>query len=219
MKRILIAGLALGVSVLVAPAAHAANPDVFHGDCFYDVVEHPPATGDDLYTGVIGDRSRTTTGDFPPAPIGAIVTCWIEINGVVAPGTTHSYGDIAGIPGVQAGADPISVTAVAGDWWMLCHRVDFADGTTQSECESPVNIQIPPECPLGTCDLIGTINRLFIKVIDPVVCPALAQLAGSYPGGVTIDPTGDVSIPDPLGLGINPVYDCPPYIAPGGTPA
>ena len=115
MKRMLLAALGLGASMLGAPTAHAGNPDVFRGDCFYDTIEGPPNTGDAAYVGVIGDRSITTTGDFPPTPIGATVTCWIEINGAVAPGTTHSYGDIAGIPGVQAGADLVTLSAVPGD--------------------------------------------------------------------------------------------------------
>lgn len=215
MRRVLLASIALGAGVLFAPAAHASNPDVFRGDCFYDTIEGPPNTGDQAYEGVIGDRSITTTGDSPPTPIGATVTCWIEINGGVAPGTTHSYGDIAGIPGVQAGADVVTLSAFPGDSWALCHRVDFADATTQSECESPIEIQLPPEC--EGCSVIGMVLDAWVTYLDPIVCPELAQRAGSYPGGVTVDPTGDVSVPDPLGLGLNPIYDCPPYIASGGA--
>jgi len=215
MRRVLLASVAVGASVLFAPTAHAGNPDVFRGDCFYDVTDRPPAPDDDVYTGVIGDRSTTMTGDSPPTPIGATVTCWIEINGVVAPGTTHSYGDVAGIVGVQAGADPASVTADVGDSWELCHRVDFADATTQSECEAPITIQVPPEC--GGCSVIGIVLDAWETYLDPVVCSELAQRAGSYPGGVTIDPTGDVTVPDPLSLGLDPIYDCPPYVAPGGN--
>jgi hypothetical protein len=42
------------------------------------------------------------------------------------------------------------------------------------------------------------------------ICPVLSHLAGNYPGGLSIHPDGDVYVPDPLGLGLNPVYDCPP---------
>lgn len=216
MRRVLVAAIALGVAGLVAPAAHAAGSDVLHGGCFYDTDSPPtvPPSDPSTYTGVIGDHSRTTTGDSPPRPIGATVTCWIEINHVVAPGTTHTYGDVAGVAGVQAGADPLTFTASYADWVTLCHTVAFADGTSESACEGPVTIQVPPECPLGTCDTIGTINRIFVKFVDPAVCPALVALAGDYAGVVTIDPTGDVFIPDPLGLGLTPIYDCPPYLSP-----
>lgn len=214
MKGTLFSAAFVSLSVLVAPAAHADSPDTFHGGCFYDTVSQPsyPRTDPATYPGVIGDRSRTTAGDSPATPISATVTCWIEINHAVAPGTTHTYGDLAGVPGVQAGADPVSFTASDTDWVTLCHTIAFADGTTQSGCEGPVVIQIPPECPLGTCDTLGTIHRLFVNVVDPVVCPVLAQGAGDYPGGVTVDPTGDVFVPDPFDLGLNPIYDCPPYV-------
>lgn len=214
MKRALLVATCLGLAALVAPAAHADSTNVFHGDCFYDILGQPPSTQaePEVYSGVIGDRSRTTTGDTPPMPIGATVTCWIEVNHVVAPGTTHSYGDVGGVPGVQVGADPVSFTAYYDDLVELCHTVLFADSTTQSECKGPIYIQLPPECPLFGCDFFGWMSRFFVKYVDPVVCPALAAAAGSYPGGVTVDPTGDVSVPDPLGLGLNPVYDCPPYV-------
>jgi len=215
MKRTLITAACLGLSMLVAPAAHAESSNVFYGGCYYDTLGQPayPAADPTVYTGVIGDKSETFVPGTPPMPIGATVTCWIEINRVVAPGTTHTYGDV-GVPGVQAGADPVSFTAGAADEVDLCHTVDFADGTSLSECVGPVYIQVPPECPLFGCDILGTINRIIIADVDPVACPELAKLAGSYPGGVTIDPTGDVFVPDPLSLGLNPIYDCPPYVVP-----
>lgn len=183
-------------------AAHAGGPDRIHGGCSYETVKKPTT---DEYDGVIRDRSITTDGDG--APTGATVTCWIDVNGVEAPDTRFSYTG----SGVQAGANQISFTAGDTDWVTLCRAVTYADGSTEpTECAGPVVIQIPPEC-IVTCDIIGTLDRLIVYAVDPAVCPALLRLAGSYPGGVTIAPDGDVYVPDPLILFDGPVYDCPPY--------
>jgi len=192
----------VGAGGLAVPAAHAVAPDRIQGGCFFNS-DGTAATGD-TQTGVIGDRSETTTGDFPPMPIGAAVTCWIDVNGVAAPGTTHTYGDLPGVPGVQAGVDTLVYTAPVGEPVYICQSVQFADGTS-----------IPAECPpyQPRCGIEGwdCLNDLFTDYIDPAVCPELVALAGSYPDGVTVEPDGDVYVPDPAGLGLNPVYDCPPY--------
>jgi hypothetical protein len=209
MRRLLIAALALGTSALVVPSAHASSPDYIWGGCTYNT-DYQSNDGH-TFVGRVGTVSVTTTGDGVQVPIGATVTCWIEVNGVVAPGTTHSFGDLPGVTGVQIGAVPTSFTvpdefATIG----ICQSVTFADSTTQSVCYVP-NLQFPEQ------RYIDLLNQIFDVVdgiqrttLDPVLCPVLRQLAGSYPGGVTISPDGDVSLPDPLLLGLDPIYDCPP---------
>ena len=203
MRRILATVIALGLSALVVPAAHASDPDRILGGCFFDA--NSPA-GSDAYTGVIGDKSVTLTGDWPPAPIGATVTCWIEVNGVEAPGTRHTYGDLS--QPVQYGVDALTFTADPAAWIIECETVAFADGTTLSGC--PVEDGKLIDIERGDGLVYEILDDLFYRVLDPNVCPVLVQLAGSYPGGVTIAPDGDVYVPDPLGLG--PIYDCPPYL-------
>jgi hypothetical protein len=207
MKRFLVAAIALGMGAFVAPAAHADGSNVIHGGCNFRTVQNVNNFSDAEYDGIIGDLS--VTNDATGAPIGATVTCWLEVNDVEAPGTRFSYTGF----GVQVGSDQISYVADDGDWISECRAVTYADGTTEpTECRGLTVTQIPPECPLGTCDLVGTVNRLFISTIDPAACPVLVSVAGSYPGGVTIAPDGDVYVPDPFQLGINPIYDCPPYL-------
>src|SRR5579885_1693238 len=104
MKRVRAALVALAAALAAAavvapPGVAAAAPDVLTGGCFLDTATDQPFANGETY-GVIGDISTSRTGDTPPAPIGATVTCWIEIHGVVAPGTTHSFGDIGPAPGV-----------------------------------------------------------------------------------------------------------------------
>ena len=199
MKRILISGLvaaATATAFTVAGGAGAAGSDVIHGGCFFDTNSQATATNGS-YVGVIGDRSVTTTGDTPPALIGATVTCTITVNS--APAVSESYGDV-GVAGVQAGSNQISFTAADDDVVALCTHVDFADGTSSDNCNGAISLQIPPQ------EVIDLLN----STVDPLVCPVLASHAGTY-GPVTIDSTGDVTIPDPVG-GLNPIYDCPPYV-------
>jgi len=205
LRRTSLAFVALAVSMLVAPSAHADGSDAIHGGCDFDTV-HNSVTGEEV--GTISDRSVTT--DASGAPIGATVTCWIEVDQAEAPGTRFSYSGT----GVQAGANPISF--VAGDGWVReCQAVTYADGSTEpTSCPEPRVIQIPPQICEG-CSLIDilldALDEVFIDDVDPKVCPVLAERAGSYPGGITIAPDGDVYLPDPLGLGLNPIYICPPY--------
>jgi hypothetical protein len=196
---------------LVGPAASAATTNTVRGGCF-----DRWASTNAVRVGVIGDVSVTTTSGQPPAPIGATVTCWIDLNGSPMPGTTHSYGDL-GPAGLQAGADTVSVDVGSDDVLSLCQSVAFADGSSTSSCEAETVTDIPPDWILekvwelltwggGPCG-----GETIWPCIDPVACSVFASLAGSYPGGVTIQPDGDIEIPDPLNLGLSPLYDCPPY--------
>jgi hypothetical protein len=208
MKRILVAAIALGMSVLVAPVANASSADSIYGGCFYDNVSNAGPDGDQ-YVGVIGDLSVTTDGSG--APTAATVTCWIEVNGVEAPNTRFSYSG----SGAQAGTDQTSFTALSTDTVRECQWVSYADGTTSSEpdCPEPIDVVVPPP---GTVDTvfrtIGPVLGLVLCADEPCayVCPRLVPLAGSY-GPVTIAPDGDVYVFDPLALGVNPIWDCPPY--------
>lgn len=159
MKRAFLAVAAAAVlaagGLVVAPAG-ATSSDVMHGGCYFDT--SPRYTGDTM-VGVIGDASVTTTGDSPPAPIGATVTCWIQVNGTPAPGTRHSYGDAGGVPGIQAGSDPLVFDATKTDDVALCTSVVFADGFTDGNLCPPIDtIQIPPQTVVDhveqVCDLI-----------------------------------------------------------------
>jgi len=209
MKRSLLAVLALGAAVLAAPAAHADDSDFMYGDCSFDSASQSLMTTG-TYSGWIGVRSVTTTGYANPRLIGATVTCWIEVNGVVAAGTTHSYGDLPGVPGVQAGMDPATYTTTdALDNVQVCESVAYADSTFRSHCIYN-DLQMPSH---RQQEYINQIVTTGFAQLDPAICPQLAAHAGSYPGGVTIGPDGDLrtDAPDPLGLGTNNVYDCPPY--------
>lgn len=198
MTRKLLAALALGAGVLAAPAG-ATTSDTIHGGCFFEIIDNHALAGE--YQGVVGDVSVTTDGSG--APTGATVTCWLKnyFGGELA-GTRFSYSGT----GVQAGTDQVTVAESEGDVVVECQAVSYADGSSESHCDDlPQQITIPPGC--CDTDLVSWALQTWEDDIDPTACPLLASQAGTYPGGVTIDATGDVTAPDPIGL----LYDCPPY--------
>lgn len=205
MKRILLAAVGLTATALVpSPAFAAFGSDTINGGCSFDTNANATATGGQN-VGEISDLSITT--DSTGAPTFATVSCWIDVNGVEAPGTRLT----ASGNGVQAGATTISFSDGGGTLpSALCQEVVYADGTTDYDCGGGPERQIPPQ------SILDLITAAQVDYVDPVVCPVLRQLVGSYPGGVTIAPDGDLYLPDPFGLDINPFWDCPPYATEGG---
>jgi len=187
----------MGLTTAVSPSASAATDEI-QGGCFFDSDRQAAVTADQN-VGVLGDHSVTRSDLL--TPIGATVICTIYVNGVAAVQAT--FGD--GTTAVQAGAEPISYTANDGDVVSLCTDVHYADGTVDrcTGCEA-CSPQFPPQW------ILDTLDALFTEVIDPALCPKLASVAGSY-GPFTVKPDGDVYLPDPLDLGLNPIEDCPPY--------
>jgi len=214
MKRIWLTAVLLGVGTFAAPVAHATSGDVVKGGCFYTAVPYAPMP--DVYVGYMGDLSATTTGDTPPVPIAATVTCSIVVDGVTAAGTTHSYGD--GLA-VQAGVDVVTFTAPPTANVTMCETDVFADGSSRSICYVNAPSDIPPQeiadAILAVVDTAGAVVHDVecgddsSEICSPV-CARLKLLAGDY-GPLEVAPDGDVYVTDPLALGLNPLYDCPPY--------
>jgi hypothetical protein len=207
MRRLILIAMTLMAGAAVTPATHAASADSIRGGCGYDV---EPTTGDS-WSGVIFDVSATS--DAAGLPESATVTCWLTVNGVEAPSTRHSYGDVGGVRGVQAGAHSFAYNAGPEDNIGLCSTVQWADGSTDSECPAITSLEFPPQVVWDTYDTVsaagqgaacdGSVNTC------AVFCPVLASVSGTY-GRVTIGPDGDVYL-----TAFNPPYhrvlDCAPY--------
>ena len=203
VATVVSAATALGLAVAVATPAAADSPDRTLGGCSYDTQSSPGATE---RTGVISDASVTHTPDG--LPIGAVVTCKIQVNGVDAPGTSADFPGY----GAQAGAQPISFTAADFDVVVLCQQTVYADGTsTDWYCPGATTLPLPPQWVIDDINLVvGIVNGISVYDVDPHLCPVLAAHPGTY-GGITVEPDGDVYAPDPLELWDGPLYDCPPY--------
>ena len=187
-RQVLVGAAAIGIVAAVTPAASAAG-NTITGGCFLVAGANRTAT-QGQNGGFIGGASRTS--------IGATVTCWIDVNGVEAPGTRFSY---PGSNGVQAGAWQVSYTASDTDAVTECQSVAYADGSNAPTiCFAVTTTQAPPQ---AVIDLVITVA----DTANAVFCPVLASLAGNY-GPVMIAPNGDVYAADPLGLGYNPVANC-----------
>lgn len=197
MRRAASLAVVLIGSVLSAPAAHAAA-DTIDGGCVVAVADLHSVTNF-ATNGFLIDAS--VTRDDGGMPIGATVTCWIQVNGVESAGTRFASSG----PGVQVGLNQVVFVLDQTDSVAVCERVAYADGTTTSSCAAPSEVGVPPQL------IFDTIHSAFVAV-DPVVCPVLAANSGNYPAGVGLSSTGDVVLTDPLDLlGTLVVYDCPPY--------
>jgi len=195
--------------MLAGPAAQAAG-DTVDGGCFVAAANLNDLTSG-VATGVIGDVSVTRDGGGEPSD--ATVTCWIDVNGSEVAGTRFSYSGF----GVQAGDDRIAFTATPSDVVAVCEQVMSGATTITSECAPVTDKTVPP------ASIVQLLNDIWDTTdpppIDPTICPVLIVLHGDY-GPITIGPDGDVYVPDPIGLGVGHLQDCPPYAdpSPDGPP-
>jgi hypothetical protein len=217
---------ALLASGLALPAAHAAPPagNTYTGGCYFDADSQATVTQPDTFVGVLGVRAVIQSNGAPDN--GSSAECSLQVNG----NEVDHLGPIAGP--VAVGAKQTTFVAHAGDVTSLCTTIHWSDNSSTTTCGNSIDLQIPPQAVLDLLDTIFvtidgvlvTIDNLLNPVfdalnnfekdnIDPRVCPVLAGLAGTYPGGIVISSEGDVSIPDPAGLGLTKIWDCPVYDA------
>lgn len=222
-KKALLGGVAAAVMVMGLPMTSAsADPgDSIHGGCSFNTDSNQTAT-QGQNTGVIEATAISlTSGNTPDA--GASVHCKIQVNGVDALGTQLDVH--ANAAGIEQGQQQISFDDQGGTLpSALCEKDDWGDGdTTGWVCQASTEIQIPPQ---AVIDLINTVfdalDGVFttlqdfeVQNVDPLVCPLLVTLHGvtpGVPGVLEIHADGDIYVADPLALGLNPVWDCPPYL-------
>jgi len=200
-----LVAVTLGTGVALAPGAAAVGNNTTIGGCGYNADRVDAVTGT-RYTGVVHEAS--VTHDPFGLPIGATVSCKIEVNGVDAPGTTFSYLGY----GEQAGADQLSFEAGDTDTVQMCQRTVYADNTDSGwNCPGAHNLILPPQEFVDTINFVtDVIDNVYFWDIDPRACPILAAHPGTY-GPITVNADGDVYVADPLDLVLGPVEDCPPY--------
>jgi hypothetical protein len=104
-------------------SARADEGDQLKGGCGFDTNSQPTLTGGQN-VGVMYEASVSLHASGLPST--ATVSCWIEVNGVEAPGTRTSQSG----NGVQEGEATLSFTASGNDQVQLCQQVTFADGST-----------------------------------------------------------------------------------------
>jgi hypothetical protein len=196
------------------------------GGCSFDADSQATVTQPDTFVGVLGVDVTILKNGLPDSP--SSVECSLLVNGN---GVDH-LGPIAGPHAV--GAKPTSFVAHDGDVTTLCTTIHWSDNSSDTTCGDSDNFRIPPQQVTDLLDTVFvTIDGVLVTIddllnpvfdaannfekanIDPVVCPILAALAGTY-GQIVIDAQGDVYFvpnPDPLGLGTVKIWDCPPYDA------
>ena len=207
-KKALLGSVAAAVMVLGLPmtSANADPGDSIHGGCSFNTDAQQQVTQGENQGVIEATALLTTSANTPDG--AAEVDCKIQVNGQDAPNTeidvkTNAAGLAQGQKQIifddQNGTLPSS----------LCEKDTWGDGDTSGwVCQPSTEVQVPPQA------VIDLLNTLFITVIDPNLCPVLIDLHNAgvgVPGVLTIASDGDVLVADPLGLGLNPVEDCPPY--------
>jgi hypothetical protein len=215
-KKALLGSVAAAVLVMGLPmtSASADAGDAISGGCSFNTDANQTATQGQNNGAIEVTAFMQTSAKTPDA--GASVDCKIQVNGVDAPGTEIDVA--ANAVGLVQGQAQISFDDQGGTLpSALCEKDNWGDGDTSGwVCQGSTEIQIPPQQVIDALDgLFATLDQLEIDNVDPVVCPVLktigAAIGGGVPGVLEIRADGDVYVADPLALGLNPVWDCPPY--------
>lgn len=139
MKRLVVAVAAAGATLSGWPASASPPGDSISGGCYF---HGSAAVGE----GVIGDSSYTTGPNG--LPTGAVVTCYITVNGVERPGTRFDYSGF----GAQSGANQVTWTPAVGTA-KLCQEVLYADASVEPPSCTPINdigLTVCISCIIGT---------------------------------------------------------------------
>jgi len=201
IKKALLGGAAVAMVATFVPTASAATADTFKGPgCFFNSDANQTVDPQGNQDGVIGVAAVAVDASNAPDP-AATIECWIA---TPTAADKVASTDLVGTNtnGVITGQKQISYSDGANHDQnvYLCE----SDNGATAVCTLATGIQIPPQAVL---DAFVTVNN----AISAVLCPVTKTLAGSYAGGlITIDSSGNVFLPDPLGLGFNPVVGpCP----------
>jgi hypothetical protein len=181
LKKLMLAGVAVGMMALNAPIAHAA---VVRSGCGFDANSQSTVTGENTFTGVaygyaVFDDQGTHT-----------LRCYITVDGVEQASTVPGSGSV-----FVTTSGTVTYSAAEGAHVEECTEID---GNLVS-CGAATETQIPPQEVLDLLDTVG-------MALDTVLCPVLASLSPGVPGVVDISPEGDVTL-----IGVGPFWDCPPY--------
>lgn len=204
MKKILLAGAAVGMLALAAPAqAHPTHHYV--GQCRISSVSDG---GDDDQTTWTGQASiavvATDASGVVPAPTAPISgQCDVYRNGVFFQTAVTASGT-----GAASNAVPWTYQSDPDDVMTVCTVVEV-NGEPHSDCRDLTTTPIVPEPVQQVITfIIDTLNNEVFSKIDPTICPFLATGAPGIPGVIDINEEGDVSIAGDL------FWDCPPYETP-----
>jgi len=201
--RLLVA-TACAATMLAAQLAAAGTDsgtgvDTADGGCMVVAVDVDSLTNF-VTQGLLLDASATR--DAGGNPVGASVTCWMQVNGFEVPDTRFTTNDDV----VQAGLAEVAFALRDTDSVLVCERFAYDDGTAAQTCDpAPTEQAVPPP------QVPDALRAVVESSVDPIACPLLVAHAGAYPGGLVIAADGDTSYTDPLALVSLDVHDCPPY--------
>lgn len=224
MKKVVLA-LALVPALLLPAAPAGAAHEPFGRFCSFASIPDP-AGPPGVQTGEI-DGGPVVVADFADLvanPVHVTLKCSIQVDSEIH-SALHSAPDAASASGsgvVAAVVPPTLVSYEAGpdQYVVMCTEFAVTDAHGQTTnlyydsgsgefSTSPDSSCWGPVCLALDCGLYGDVlhllDYLYVEVVDPVVCPAIASLAPGVPGVVDVLPDGDVYVAGEF------TWDCPPY--------
>jgi hypothetical protein len=192
LKKLMLAGVAVGMMALNAPIAHAA---VVRSGCGFDTIAQETATGgQDTFTGAAyGYAAFDDQGTHT-------LRCYVTVDGSEVASTPTGSGSV-----FVTTQGTVTYTTASTDV-DLCTEID---GVTTS-CGDATLTEIPPQAVIDALDsLFATLDSILIPIeeqLDPTICTVLKALAPGIPGVVDITADGDTTL-----AVVGPFWDCPPY--------
>jgi hypothetical protein len=192
LKKLMLAGVAVGMMALNAPIAHAA---VVRSGCGFNSVSQATVTGETTFTGAAyGYAAFDDQGTHT-------LRCYITVDGSEQ-ATTPT---VSGSTFVHVEAE-VTYSAAEGAHVEECTEID---GSTVS-CGTADETQVPPQEVLDALDTVfALLDSILIPIeesLDPTICSVLKLAAPGIPGVIDITPEGDTTI-----IGLGAFWDCPPY--------
>lgn len=187
--------------------ASADAGDTVHGGCEFLTYREQAATSGVNKGAIEVSAALQNSAGIPDS--GASVRCKIQVNGIDAPGTEIDVdADTAGL--VQGQAQIVFDDQGGTLPSALCEEDNWSDGDSSGwVCQGSSQFQIPPQA------VIDAVNSVTATTLDPTVCPVFQELhdltGGGVLGVVRIGADGDLYLAQPVGVGYDKVYDCPPY--------
>lgn len=178
---------ALAAALLAAPAP-SASADHDLARCWLRA-QQDSLTGDSF----AGALAGLAAGD-PRETVR--IQCFVTVNGVVATATPVAEGT-----GAAVTAGDATFRAGDDDVVRLCTRGYTDTHGWRQSCHDGWEPALLSDLPYGA---IGVLNAVLAAYADPLACPALKSLTGTY-GAVDVTADGDVLVVGRL------LWDCPPY--------
>lgn len=195
LERLVTLCVAAAALTLHVPGASADHVSTF---CELRAAEYSLVTGEYTWEGIAYGYVSGHLGEQVSA------RCVVRVNGGIRAATAWNTGTT-----LVTMSDRVTYVRMASEVVQVCAQYTTSHGYTET-CFATTTMQVPPQEVIDAISLAGDLVRQAGKdYADPLVCPVLQSLNGSY-GIIEIRPGSGGTGGDVYVDGTR-VYDCPFY--------